>query len=348
MVQAPEDLRTEQASPAGPFAHRSSRSTTKRWVAAGATILLLLLPAFMGEFGTLVLATGAITVTAALGLHILTHWAGQISLGHVAFVALGAFATADLAAKAALPFWLAILAGALITIVGTVVIGLPALRIRGFYIAIVTLSFGLAADRWLFRQERLSGGSSGVRVPKATLPGITFASSRSTYYIVMLAMIAMIVLARKIGRTKAGRAFLAIRADEDVAAAWGINVAAYKLLAFAVAGGFAAVAGGLQAYSLGIVGPQTFPVTMSIQFVAIVVIGGPGVIWGSVGAAALFGMLPSLQSGLGKFSTVTGAVGILMVITRYPGGLNELARHPADRFRALSRGRRSDTGTPRC
>lgn len=335
MVQAPEGLPSEQASPAGPLVGRGSGSTSKRWVAGGATALLLFLPVSMGEFGTLVLATGAITVTAALGLHILTHWAGQISLGHVAFVALGAFATADLAAKATLPFWLAILAGALITIVGTVAIGLPALRIRGFYIAIVTLSFGFAADRWLFRQEWLSGGSSGVLVPKATLPGITFASSRSTYYIVIVATIAMVILARKIGKTKAGRAFLAIRADEDVAAAWGINVAAYKLIAFAVAGGFAAVAGGLQAYSLGIVGPQTFPVTLSIQFVAIVVIGGPGGIWGTVGAAALFGMLPNLESGLGKYSTVVGAVGILLVITRHPGGLNEQARRLADRVRAI-------------
>jgi ABC-type branched-subunit amino acid transport system permease subunit len=180
----------------------------------------------------------------------------------------------------------------------------------------------------------VSGGSSGIKLPKAALPGIEFGSSRATYYIVVATTFAMVAIARTIGRSKVGRALLAIRANEEVAAAWGINVAAYKLLAFAVAAGFAAVAGGLHAYSLGIVGPQTYPVTFSIEFVAIVVIGGAGGIWGSVGTAAFFGIMPALQSGLGRYSAVTGALGILLVLTRYPGGQNQIGRALANRFRA--------------
>ncbi|MGH2793589.1 MAG: branched-chain amino acid ABC transporter permease [Actinomycetota bacterium] len=335
-----------------PPAKRYGRMTVKQWIGLAAIVLALLPPLWMGEFGALVLQTGAIWVTAILGLHILTHWAGQISLGHVAFVALGAFMTANFAAEWNLPFWLAIFLAAMVTVGGSIVIGLPALRIRGFYIAIVTLALGLAADRWLFRLESVSGGSSGIKIPKATLPGVEFGSSRATYYIVVVTTIAMVALARTIGRSKAGRALLAIRANEEVAAAWGINVAAYKLLAFAVAAGFAAVAGGLHAYSLGIVGPQTYPVTFSIEFVAIVVIGGAGAIWGSVGTAAFFGIMPALQSGLGRFSAVTGAIGILLVLTRYPGGQNQIGRELANRFRARRRRREgakaaSNAGTAR-
>jgi branched-chain amino acid transport system permease protein len=304
------------------------RETSPAGIAFGWAIVLLLLslPLTVGEFGTFVLSTGAIYVIAALGLHILTHWAGQVSLGHIAFVAFGSFMTANLAQGRGLPFWLALVLAALVSVAASVVIGLPALRIRGPYLAIVTLALGFAADRWLLRQQWLSGGSSGISIPKPRLPGIVLGSSRSVYYIVIIATILMVLLARKIGRTKAGRALIAINADEDVAASWGINVAMYKLIAFAIAGGFAAVAGGLQAYTLGIVGPQTFPVTLSIQFVAIVVIGGAGPIWGTVFAAALFGMLPSLESGLARYSTVIGALGILAIITRYPGGLNEIGR----------------------
>lgn len=291
---------------------------------------LMLPPLWVGEFGTFVLAKGAIAVVAALGLHILTHWAGQISLGHVAFMALGAFVTANLATRSNLPFWLAILLGALITVIGTVAIGLPALRIRGFYIAVVTLAFGLASDRWLFRQEWLTGGASGVTLPDPELFGIDVAASERFYYVVMVTTVGMVGVAYLTGRTKAGRAFRAIRADEDVAAALGINVAAYKILAFAMAGGFAAVAGGLQAFSLGIVGPQTFPVSKSIEFLAIVVMGGAGSIWGTVVAATVFGVLPTVLTGLGRYSAVAGAVGILVTIIRYPGGLNEQGRHLAN------------------
>jgi branched-chain amino acid transport system permease protein len=290
-----------------------------RWPALA--ILLLIPPMWMGEFGTLVLATGAITIMAALGLHVLTHWAGQASLGHVAFQALGAFVTANLALRTHAPFWVAIPAAALGGVVASVVISLPALRIRGPYLAITTLAFGIAADRWLFRQVWLTGGSSGVLVPAAKLSGISLASSRSLYYVIVPSMVVMIALARAIGTSKAGRAFRAIRADEEVATTWSINVTAYKLLAFAVAGAFAGFAGGLQAYSLGIVGSLTFPVSLSIRYLAIVVIGGAGGIWGTVVAAAVFGMLPSLQANLGRYATLAGALGILLVV-RFPGGLN--------------------------
>lgn len=323
-----------------PPAKRFARLTAKQWIGSSAIVVALLPPVWMGEFGTLVLQTGAIWITAILGLHILTHWAGQISLGHVGFVALGAFMTANFAAEWHLPFWLAIFLATMVVVAGSVVIGLPALRIRGFSLAIVTLALGLAADRWLFRLESVSGGSSGILLPTAELPGVTFGSSRSTYYIVVVTTIAMVAIARAIGRSKAGRAMLAIRANEEVAAAWGINVAAYKLLAFGIAAGFAAVAGGLHAYSLGIVGPQTYPVTFSIQFVAIVVIGGAGSIWGSVGTAAFFGITPALQSGLGRYSTVAGAIGILIVLTRFPGGWNQIGRRVVNRFR-VGRRRRS-------
>ncbi len=313
--------------------------TRSQWAGLLVVALLMLPPIWMGEFGTLVLQTGALYVIAVLGLHILIHWAGQISLGHDAFVALGAFLTANFAAKLHFPFWAAVLAAAGLCVLASIVVGLPALRIRGFNLAITTLALGLAADRWLFRQEWLSGGSSGIRLPKPALPGVTFGTSRATYYLVLIPAVLLVLLAIQIRRSKAGRAFLAIRADEDVAASWGINVAWFKLLAFMVAGGFAGVAGALTAYSVGIVGPQTFPVTRSIEFVAAVVIAGPGGVWGTVAAAALFGMLPSIQAAFGRFSTLVGALGSLAVIVQYPGGLNEVGARLASRARELAKAR---------
>lgn len=333
----------EQESLAAPAAIRRLGLTTKQWISLAGAVAALTPPLWMGEFGTHVLLTGAIWITAALGLHILTNWAGQISLGHVAFVALGAFMTANFASVWGLPFWLAIGLATAVTVAGSIVAGLPALRIRGFHIAIVTLALGIAADRWLFGLESVSGGSSGVRVPAASLAGIEFNSSRSIYYVVVVTTIAAVLIAHKIGRTKAGRAFRAIRADEQVAAAWGINVAAYKLLAFALAAGFAAVAGGLHAYSLGIVGSQTYPLHLSIDFVAIVVIGGAGSIGGTAVTAAAFGIFPAIQAGLGRYSAVVGAIGILIVLLRHPGGQNQLGREIVHLVQRLRRRRRADT-----
>jgi len=232
----------------------------------------------------------AINIIVAIGLNILVGYTGQISLGHSGFFAIGAYATLALMSKVGLPFVLALPAAALATAVFGFLIGLPALRLEGPYLSIATLGFGLTITRVIGRIE-FFGGRQGLHAPELTIGPWHLNTDRDFYYLLITLTVILTVAARNIIKTKVGRAFIAIR-DADIAAeTMGVNLMYYKTLAFAVSAFYTGLAGGLYAFVLRFIEPELFGLLMSILFLAMVVVGGLGSIFGAIAGACLLSYL---------------------------------------------------------
>jgi len=228
----------------------------------------------------------AINVIVALGLNLLVGYTGQISLGHAGFFAIGAYGTLVMMIKLGLPFVVALpLAGLLSALFGFL-LGLPALRLEGPYLAIATLGFGLTITQILGRIEYF-GGHMGIQAPPLEIFGWTATSDAARYAVIMPIAVIMALAMRNLIKTRVGRAFVAIRDSEIAAECIGVNITYYKTLAFAVSAFFTGIAGGLMAFVLGFINPHTFNLMTSVLFLSMVVVGGLGSILGSVMGAVL-------------------------------------------------------------
>ncbi len=223
----------------------------------------------------------AIHVIVTLGLNILVGYTGQISLGHAGFFAIGAYITVLSMTTFHLPFLLALVVGALVSALFGFILGLPALRLEGPYLAIATLGFGMAITQVIGRWE-IFGGRMGLQAPPITFGSFALNSDRKMYFLIMTITVLLVLAGRNLMKTRVGRAFIAIR-DSDIAAeTMGVNLVYYKTLAFAVSAFYAGVAGGLYAFMLGFINPTTFNFILSIYFLAFVIVGGLGSIFGSI------------------------------------------------------------------
>jgi branched-chain amino acid transport system permease protein len=228
----------------------------------------------------------AINIIVVIGLNILVGYTGQISLGHAGFFAIGAYGTIIFMTKAHFPFLIALpLAGIFAALFGFL-LGLPALRLEGPYLAIATLGFGLTITQVIGRIE-FFGGRHGLHAPELVIGPWNLNSDRDFYYLLIVITVLLTLIARNLIKTKVGRAFIAIR-DADIAAeTMGVNLVFYKTLAFAVSAFYAGIAGGLYAFVLRFIEPEIFTLLMSIMFLAMVVVGGLGSIMGSIAGASL-------------------------------------------------------------
>lgn len=278
-----------------------------------------------GEYGNTIVVNAAIAMLAVAGLHMLVHWAGQISIAQVAFMGVGAFVTTRANTALHVPLLVAILCGVAAAVVASLAIGLPALRIRGLALAITTLAFSFAASQWLFLQPWLVPQVSGVALEDQSLLGFDITQSRELVIPVGIVTVAVLALTSVIGTSALGRSLRMVAHDEEVAFSYGISVAAQKLIAFLYAGGCAGLAGAFTTLSIGRVGPPAFPVGRSIVFLSSVLLGGPGAIWGSMQAAAGLAVIPFVAVGLGQYVDLLGALGILAVVVVSPAGLNGLS-----------------------
>lgn len=232
----------------------------------------------------------AINVIVVIGLNILVGYTGQISLGHAGFFAIGAYGTVTLMTQLHFPFLLALPAAALIAALFGFILGLPALRLEGPYLAIATLGFGLTITRVIGRLE-IFGGRQGLHAPELAIGPWLLTSDREFYYLLMAITVLMALFARNIVKTRVGRAFISIR-DADLAAqTMGVNLVLYKTLSFAVSAFYTGIAGGLYAFVLRFIEPEIFTLLMSIMFLAMVVVGGLGSITGSIAGACLLSWL---------------------------------------------------------
>jgi len=284
------------------------------WTAA-LLLFLFTLPLYAPNYYIYLLNIIMVHVILAVGLNILVGSTGQISLGHAGFFAIGAYGTALLMAKLNLPFLPAIVAAAFIAAFFGFILGLPALRLEGPYLAIASLGFGLTIMHIIGGVD-LFGGRMGIKAPPLDL-GISQLGIRwilktdiQKFYLILIVTILMAVGARNILKTRVGRSFVAIR-DSDIAAeVIGVNLTIYKTMAFAVSAFYAGIAGGLFGFVLGFFDPFTFNMILSIIFLVMVVVGGLGTVSGAVMGATL---ITYLQYDLLKNVAEIPYLGALMV-----------------------------------
>jgi branched-chain amino acid transport system permease protein len=307
---------------------------------AAGVVALAALPSFISDFRASDFAYVGVFFIAILGLNVLTGFTGQISLGHGAFMALGGYTTAILVVDHGVrDLWTIPLAGLVAGAAGFL-FGLPALRLRGPYLALATFAVAVAAPAVLEDAEGLTGGTRGLQLfgePSYTgegfapskLLGFTLSFNDALYYVTWTCAAVLLAVAWLLLGGRAGRAFRALRESEVGATAFGVNPAAYKTLAFAISAFYAGVAGSLFVLLNTFVNPQTFPVTLSIQLVIGVVVAGLGSLWASFAGAALVHFLPDVAQDISKSpgapDLIYGVV-LIAIMLALPTGVAGLGR----------------------
>ncbi|MFA5890506.1 MAG: branched-chain amino acid ABC transporter permease [Actinomycetota bacterium] len=288
------------------------------------------------------LALAAVYGLMGLSMVVLTGYVGQLSLMPATFVGVGAFASADLVSRLATPFWVAVPLAALVTVPVALVIGIVALRLKGLYLAIMTLVFADVLQEFLFKQSWFAGEGGSVDAPRPFLAGIDFKSDKVYYFLVVIVAMVFVVLVRNFSRSRSARACYAVRDNESTAQALGINVAKYKLMAFALHGFIAGFAGALFAHwqwsvSAGGQRPQ-FGLEFSLTLVFFTILGGVRSIWGPfVGAAIWVVLVQRLLAGSPNGQNIALSIfGLLVLGTMLyrPAGLVGVATDAMRRLRA--------------
>jgi branched-chain amino acid transport system permease protein len=265
-----------------------------KWaVAFFAALFIVVVPLTLGEYYISILNLVLIAVVGALGLNILVGYTGQISIGHGAFMSVGAYTAANLITRLHAPFWLALPAGGLMAALIGAVVGIPSLRIKGLYLAIATLAGQLIIEWTINHVPWISGGvQASIEVPRPSFLGTQLKSQTQLYLFLMAFVVLAIVGTLNLMRSRIGRAFIAIR-DQDIAAEIiGIDIFRYKLWAFAISSFYAGVTGVLYTYYLGVANYEQFQLNVSIDYLAMIIIGGLGSVLGSILGAIFVTLLP--------------------------------------------------------
>lgn len=307
----------------------AARTAVAALIAGG----VLALPLFVDNVWRGRISFAVIFAVIGLSVNVITGHAGQISLGHQAFVGIGAFMSAYIVARS--NFGVAFVAAGLTGALLALILGLAALRIRGLYLALITLAFGLMAENTIFSIRGFTGGGAGAEAPRPAL----FQSDLGYVYLSLAVLAAVLILDWRLLATKVGRAIVALRNDERVAATLGVNVTAYKLLAFVIGGFIAGVAGSLFAHWNQFVQAEDFELRRALVWVLMAVVGGLGSRAGVVIGSAFFALFDFVVSDLAGGSTwpvpvvgdvlviilapLFGAFLLLLTLTLYPGGIGQ-------------------------
>lgn len=291
-------------------------------------ILLLVLPLILGQFLTNVVDQVLTFALMALGLNIVVGFAGLLDLGYVAFFAIGAYVTGLMTSTSdlgmGLSFWVALPVAVLASTIAGIILGIPVLRLRGDYLAIVTLGFG-EIIRVLVVSDLLKpviGGAQGIiNIARPAIGEFTVITPQHFYYLLLAGCLLAVFIASRLRDGRAGRQWMAIREDEDVAEAMGINLVRSKLLAFAIGASLAGLAGAIFAARIGSVFPNSFNLLISINVLAIIIVGGVGSIPGViVGALVLVG-LPELLREFEEYRLLMYGVLLIVMMLVRPEGL---------------------------
>lgn len=260
-------------------------------VAVLAVVLLLVPVAGANDYWITILITTFIAVVGAIGLNFLSGFSGQISLGQAGFLAVGAYTVALLSSRYGLPFWVTLPAAGVVTSLVSVIIGIPTLRLRGFYVAMVTFVFHFFVLTILARWD-VTGKQTGIAVERPVIAGIDFLDDRRFYYLVLIVCALMVYAAFTIERGYMARAWGAIRDRDLAAAAVGIPIARFKLLAYMWSGLYVGVAGGLLAWYFTYLTPDNFPFLLAVSYLGMILVGGMGVVLGSILGAVFITLVP--------------------------------------------------------
>jgi branched-chain amino acid transport system permease protein len=289
----------------------------------GGMALVLALPWLLPDAGLLSsLVICAIFFIAVLGLDILMGYAGQVSLGHAAFMAVGGYTAAILSTKFGIPPLLGIAGGVVLSLLCALVVAALTMHLRGHYFALATLTFGLMVDSLTVGLTEVTGGPSGLTgIPPLSIGSLSFGSPIAMYYLAVgVAAVLAIALLGGV-RSSFGRALRAIRTDQTAAAALGIKVHRYKMAAFAISAVLASLAGSLYAFQFRFLSPEMVSTTQSFEMIAMLIIGGEGLLVGSVAGVALLILIPTLFQPLALYKTCAEGLLLVLVFRYLPKGI---------------------------
>jgi len=251
-------------------------------------ILLFACPLFCSDRVLTILTMMGISVISVHGLNILTGYCGQISIGHAGFMAVGGYTSAILCAKLGLPFWAALPCGAIAAGIAGLIFGLPSLKIKGFYLIMATIAAHFIIIWSIIQLRSITGGTDGLSIPAPQIGSITLITKANYFYLVMVLTCLGTLLAKNIVRSRAGRAFIAIRDNDLAAEVMGVSLWSYKLQAFFIGCVYAGVAGSLLIHYFSFASTDQFPFMDSVWYLGMLIVGGMGSVTGAVfGAVAL-------------------------------------------------------------
>ncbi len=317
-----QEMEAQAAQPTG-------RQAAVRWgLAALGVAALLYLPYFVGSYLSDVLDMVGLYTLMGLGLNIVVGFAGLLDLGYVAFFAIGAYTTGVLTSIgplgiAHLPFWVALIISVLAAMTAGILLGIPVLRMRGDYLAIVTLGFGeiiriLALSDWL---KPYIGGAQGIlQIPQPQIGSFVFLKPQHFYYLILVGIALAWFVAVRLRDSRIGRAWMAMREDEDVAEAMGINLVSTKLMAFAFGASFSGLSGAIFAAKVGSIFPHSFNLLISINVLSLIIVGGIGSLPGVVVGSLLLVGLPELLREFAEYRLLMYGIALIAMMLLKPEG----------------------------
>jgi branched-chain amino acid transport system permease protein len=305
---------------------------------AALALLLIIIPFAVEDYYVFQITLMMATAMALLGLNLLTGFNGQISLGHGAFFAIGAYTAAILMDKFAVSYWLAIPAAGIVCLGFGIMFGLPALRLEGHYLAVATFALAVALPQ-LLKHKHLAdwtGGVQGTTLSKPSAPfGLDLSQDQWLYFFSLFILVIGMVVARNLLNSHVGRAMIAIRDQPIAASAMGIDVARYKTLTFGVSAAYTGIGGALLAIGVQFVAPDSFSYFVSINFLVGMVVGGIASLPGAIYGAVFVHVVPHLTEAISKNATgvVFGLI-VIAVIYTMPYGINGFIVRISARLRA--------------
>jgi branched-chain amino acid transport system permease protein len=314
-------------------------------VIAAALAVALALPFSVSNFRLFQFTQVFIYAIALLGLNVLTGFNGQISLGHGAFYAVGAYTSAILMDRFSVPFLATVPVAGLVCLGAGILFGIPALRLEGLYLALATFSLALATPQILKYFEHWTGGSQGIVLLKPDAPlGLPLSADQWLYFVSLAVLLALLVLAWNLLRGRSGRAIVALRDQPIAAQVMGVNAALYKSLTFGLSAAYTGIAGGLSAGAIAFVAPDAFNVFLSITLLVGVVIGGLASITGAIYGALFIQFVPNWAQDISK-AAPWAIYGVFLIVFMYamPHGIAGALRLAAHRLAH----RRPETGAAR-
>jgi branched-chain amino acid transport system permease protein len=296
--------------------HRTGLMVWLLAMALAAAPLVLCNPYTLGILNLI----GLFTIVV-LGLNLFIGFAGQISLGHAGFFALGAYGSAILTATYHFPPWLAMMLMAAAVALVALVVGAPTLRLSGHYLAMATLGFNYVVYIILLQWDQVTGGPSGLSgAPPLTLAGVRFDNEVSFHYLVWTFALAALTLCLNLVRSGVGRGLAALAQDEEAAACLGVDVRRYKIKVFVLSTVFASVAGSLFAHYFGYVNPDAFSIFKSLDLVIMAVVGGLGSVWGTLFGVGLITALPHFLDIFETYADILHGLILVLILLFLPQG----------------------------
>jgi len=286
-------------------------------------LFILVLPVFVeSKYYYIVLNVVGLNTIVVIGLNLLIGFAGQISLGHAAFYGLGSYFSGILTVNYGFPLWPAMLVGMLATGAIAFLIGHPSLKLRGHYLVMATLGFGIIINILMGELEQFTGGHDGLMgIPPLSIGGFTFDSDLKNFYLIWVFVFFCLLAARNLLNSRVGRALRAIHGSEVAASSLGVDTSSYKVKVFVLSAVFASIAGSLYAHYITFISPSTYDFYYSIEVVTMVIVGGMGSLWGSLLGAGVLTIISEALHVAKQYHIIAYGVFLCLVLIFLPEGI---------------------------